>query len=67
MSLQTNRIVRMKKLLGIVKGLKQVDVNELFGMVSLSLGISRRTFDEYLQALENHGIVVDGNTIKAQE
>jgi hypothetical protein len=54
----------MQQVLKIIEAEKEIERDELFSMVSIQLGISKKTFDEYLLALKVKGVSSDGLFIK---
>jgi hypothetical protein len=64
MSLQTERQTRIRQLLEIINGKNPIEKDDLFGLASMKLGISRKTFEDYLVVLRTKNIIVEGTEVR---
>lgn len=58
---QVKRRARIAFIMKLLKSLKEVDVNTFLGRISTEYGIRRKTLEEYLQDLQDYGIIEVGD------
>lgn len=58
---QLKRKHRIAFIMKLLESLKEVDVNKFLGLMSTEHGIRRKTLEEYLQDLQDYGVIEVGD------